>query len=240
MKKASVLLLVLIVFCCKKKDKSGTPPVVTTTTTTTTSGSTTSGSTTGGQTPAYAAEFEAYNSINSSLNTVYATVKLYNTSGDQVSVDYVKINGQQLTKITDGYLYTSAKTFTAPVNWEISDLYDKFPDTTFLSKAFPIPGYTTAVNTVYDKTKDFIINVDVSTCDSMFFELGGVTKRIAGKSGLTSVTFKPSDNVKRSTFDTTEVEVSVKSYNYQVFTVRGRNWMSKAGTGTGSTYKYKN
>lgn len=240
MKKAAILLIVLVVFCCKKKDKEEDQPVLTTTTTTTTGSTTSGGTTTGGATPKYAAEFEAYNSINSSLNTVYGTVKLYNATGDQVSVDYIKLDGQQLTKLSDKYLYTSVQTFTAPVSWEISDLYDKFPDTTFMSKAFPSLGYTTAVNTVYDKTKDFTININVSTCDSMLFELGGVTKHIAGKSGITSVTFKPSDNVKRSIYDTTEVEVSVASYNYQIFTVRGRTWKSMAGSGTGSTYKYKN
>ncbi|MBL7932833.1 MAG: hypothetical protein JNL60_13070 [Bacteroidia bacterium] len=242
MKKAVILLIVLVVFCCKRKEKTPDPPVATTTTTTTTtSGSTTSGNTTtGGQAPKNAAEFEAYNSINSSLNTVYGTAKLYNTSGNQISADYIKIDGQQLTKLSDKYLYTSVKTFTAPVSWEISDSYDNFPDTTFMSKPFPSLGYTTAVNTVYDKTKDFTINIDVSTCDSMLFELGGVIKRIVGRSGVTSVTFKPTDNVKRSIYDSTEVEVSVKSYNYHIFQVRGRTWISMAGSGTGSTYKYKN
>ncbi len=241
MKKLFPLFLVVVLLCCKKKDKTESPAPSGTTTTTTTGGTSTGGSTTGGIAPKYAAEFEAYNSLNSSLNTVYGKVKLYNTSGDLVSVDYIKLDGQNVVQLMSmDYLYTSTKTFTAPVTWEISDLYDKFPDTTFQSRPFPALGFTTAVNTLYNRTKDFTINIDVSTCDSMLFELGGVIKRIPGRSGITSVTFKPSDPVQRSIYDTTEVEVFVKSYNYQIFGLRGRNWKSIAGTGTGSTYKYKN
>src|SRR5688572_12539601 len=180
MKKAALLFLALLVFCCKKKDKTEDEPSgTTTTTTTTTTGSTTNGSTTSGTTPKYAAEFEVYNSLNSSLNTNYAKAMLYNTAGDLVSVDYVKVNGSGLVQLfSNEYRYTGTNTFTAPVNWEISDAYKKYPDTMFLSKPFPSLGFTTAVNNVYDKTKDFTINIDVSTCDSMLFELGGVTKRI--------------------------------------------------------------
>lgn len=239
MKKASLLFLVLLVFCCKKKDSKEDPAPSTTTTTTTT---TTGGTTTGGQQAPYGAEFTAYNSIDAVLPTANGNARIYNKNGDIISLEYVKIDGTKMAQtFSNEYRYFStSRTFTAPISWEISDFYDDFPDTSFISPAFPALGFTTAVNTIYDKTKDFSIPVDVSTCDSMIVELGGVIKRIPGKTGINAVLFKPSDNVKRSSFDTTEVEVSVETYNYTVFTVRGRKWKCRSGASTTSHYQYKN
>lgn len=240
MKKLMLLFLAVLVFCCKKKDKTEDPPPSVTTTTTTTT--TTGGSTTGGSAPSYAAEFLAYNSIDAVLPTAIGTAKIYNSSGDLISLEYVKLDGSSMGQtFSNEYRYLSTtRTFTAPISWEISDYYNIFPDTLFMSKSFPALGYTTAVNTVYDKTKDFVIPVELSTCDSMIFTMGGVTKRIPGKSGINSITFKPSDNVARSTYDTTQVDITVQAYIYDIFTVRGKKWKSVTGASTASHYKYKN
>lgn len=184
-----------------------------------------------------AAEFE----VNSTdYNYGYASARFYNDN-TVITLNSVKLNGTMMALVPSNE-YRSAltsSTYTSAVSWEIKSSVSYFPDTTFLSPPIPKIGFQKDISKIFDKTQDFSVVVDASECDSLFCTLGEVTKRIPGKTGITTITYTPADKVKYSVTDSTEVEVRVVTANYDIFTVRGKKWRSVAQARSLSHYKYK-
>ncbi|PBQ33228.1 hypothetical protein CNR22_16080 [Sphingobacteriaceae bacterium] len=236
MKKTFVLLSLLLLVGCKKKSSESAEETATTTTGSTTSG----GSTTGNPfvNPAFAVELT---STNTDHSYSYSSARFYESSASAVLIDQVKSDNKIMGQYPgDEYRYANASSnYTAAVLWDLSSSREHIPDTSFYSPAFPGIGFTKNTSLTYDSTKDFTIAIDPGACDSMFITLGTITKKIRGKSGVNSVTFKPGDGVKANTFDTAEVVVEVATMNYSVFTVRARKWRVMSVTTAQSHYKYK-
>lgn len=230
MKNLFALALVLSLFSCKKKETTEEAPVSSTTGATPTPTST--------PTTTFAVEFE----VNSTdYNYASSFARFYSDAKTGITMNSVKINGKNMGIYSNNvYRYDLASsTYTAPVTWEVSSSVSFIPDTLFVSDPFPGIGYQKDITRLYDKTKEFSIVVDVSNCDSMFFKLGEVVKKIPGKSGINTITFKPEDNVKRSVTDSTEVDLQVITSNYRLFTVRGKKWKCQTNSSSLSHYKYK-
>lgn len=230
MKKLFALIFVLSLFSCKKKETSEEAPVPSTTGATPTPTPT--------PTNTFAVEFE----VNSTdYNYASSFARFYSDTKTGITMNAVKINGKNMGIYSNNvYRYDLASsTYTAPVTWEVSSSVAFIPDTVFVSDAFPGIGYQKDITRLYDKTKEFNITVDVSNCDSMFFTLGDVVKKVPGKTGISTITFKPEDQVKRSVTDSTEVDLQVTTSNYRLFTVRGKKWKSQTNSRSFSHYKYK-
>jgi hypothetical protein len=229
MKYVIALFCLLIVWSCeKKKDTVDESPVT----------STTTGAVPSPTVISNTAEFE----VNATdYNYAYASARFYSTDKNPITLNSVKINGSLMgIYINNEYRYALASSnYTTAVNWVVSSSVSYIPDTSFLSPPFPKIGYQKDITRTYDKTLDFVVAVDVSDCDSLFFTLGEVLKKIPGKSGITSITYTPADKVNYSVTDSTEVGVKVVTANYSLFTVRGKKWKSVSQTRSLSHYKYK-
>jgi len=229
MKNVIALFCLLIVWSCeKKKDTVDESPAT----------STTTGAIPTPTVISNTAEFE----VNATdYNYAYASARFYSADKNPITLNSVKINGSLMGIYSNNeYRYALASsTYTSAVNWVVSSGVSYIPDTSFLSPPFPKIGYQKDITRTYNKTLDFVVAVDVSDCDSLFFTLGEVLKKIPGKSGISSITFTPADKVKYSVTDSTEVEVKVVTANYSLFTVRGKKWKSVSQTRSLSHYKYK-
>jgi hypothetical protein len=229
MKYVIVLLCFLIVWSCEKKKETVDESPAT---------STTTGAVPTPTVISNTAEFE----VNATdYNYAYASARFYSADKNPITVNSVKINGSLMGIYTNNeYRYALASsTYTSAVNWVVSSGVSYIPDTSFMSPTFPKIGYQKDITRTYDKSLDFVITVDVSECDSLFFTLGEVLKKIPGKSGITSITYTPADKVKYSVTDSTEVDVKVVTANYSLFNVRGKKWRSVSQSRSLSHYKYK-
>lgn len=230
MKNLLTIAIILSLFSCKKKEATEEAAVLSTTGATPTPTSTPAAT--------FAVEFE----VNSTdYNYAYSFARFYSDNKTGITMNSVKIDGKNMGIYSNNvYRYDLASsTYTAPVTWEVSSSVSFIPDTLFVSDPFPGIGYQKDISRLYDKTKDFNITVDLSNCDSMFFKLGDVVKKIPGKTGISTITFKPEDNVKRSVTDSTQVDLQVTTSNYRLFTVRGKKWKCQTNSRSLSHYKYK-
>jgi hypothetical protein len=230
-----LLLGTLLMFSCEKK-KTETPEEPSTTTTT--------GGTTGTPPPPppppplFSAVLTA---TNNDTNFGYTSARFFESTPSPVLIDEVKVDGKILGQVPNNeYRYTNTSSnYTAAVLWQISSSRAHIPDTALSSPAFPTLGFTKNVSLTYDKNLDFTIPLDVSGCDTMFVTLGTILKKITGKSGVTSITYKQADGVKPDLFDNTRVVIDVVSSNYKVINVRGRKWKLSSSTSAQSHYIYK-
>lgn len=230
MKNLFAFILVLSLFSCKKKETSEEASVLSTT------GAAPTPTASPGAT--FAAEFE----VNSTdYNYAYSFAWFYSDNKTGITMNSVKINGKNMGIYSNNvYRYDLASsTYTAPVTWEVSSSVSFIPDTLFVSDPFPAIGYQKDISRLYDKTKDFNITVDLSNCDSMFFKLGEVVKKVPGKTGISTITFKPEDHVKCSVTDSTQVDLQVTTSNYRLVTVRGKTWKCQTNSRSLSHYQYK-
>ncbi len=223
-------ICVLVLSNCEKK-KDAVEPAPSTSTTTT------------GAVPTQTVE---YNTAEFEVNSTdydygYTNARFYYEKNNTFTMNSVKLNGDVMAMGPNNEYRTALinSTYTSAVTWNIVSSVSYIPDTSFMSPPIPKIGFQKDISKIYDKTLDFTIAVDAADCDSLFCTLGEVTKRIPGKSGITSITFYPTDKVKSSVTDSTKVEVRVVTTNYQLFTVRSKKWKSVSNARSLSHFKYK-